>query len=93
MVLDSDIPEARRVRVGYCVVNPSFFSLEYFSETKAQTAKLQRRKGSTKHKSDDQKQKGGKATKRPGQKLLNKKQDLPSASGKVLPFLLAPSGR
>lgn len=60
MVFDSDIPEARRVRVGYCVVNPSFFSLKYLSETKAQTAKLQRRKRSTKHEGDDRKQKGRK---------------------------------
>jgi hypothetical protein len=70
MVFESDIPEARRVHLGSLCVNPSFFSLKYFSETKAQTAKQQRRTRSTKHKSDDQKQKGGKATKRPGQKLL-----------------------
>jgi len=29
---------------------PFFFSFKYFSETKAQTAKMQRRKGSTKQK-------------------------------------------
>jgi hypothetical protein len=60
MVFESDIPEARRVRVGSLCVNPSFFSLKYFSETEAQTSKLQRRKRSTKHKCDDQKQKGRK---------------------------------
>lgn len=34
--------------------------------------------------------KGRGATKRPGQKLLNKKHNLPSARSNVLPFLLAP---